>query len=454
MSFDQIPSNLKIPFIRTEFGIKAKATVGSLPWKNLLWGQKLSGGSATANQLVRIFKGEQTAKFGSGSMLKHMFDRYFDNNKVDEVWALPLADNGAGVQATGTFALSGTATAAGTWRPMIAGRRLSVAVASGATAATVASALNAAINADTDLPVTSGVVTATVTVTARHKGEAGNAIDLRNNYYTEDALPAGLSCVVTAMSGGTGNPDITTPLAAIGDEWHQNWAFPWTDSANVGLVKPDLLARFDANKAIGSIAYSGAIGNLSTLTTLGDTHNNGFFGIVAATGEPFPSYEKASGLVGAISPHALANPARPFKTIVIKGILPPLPADQFDSTERNSLLASGISTTIPTPDGQVAIERLVTTYKKDAQNAPDESFYDPNTAYKLERIRYDWNNYIAARYPRHIKVSNAHEGKPGLASVSPNTIKGELIVRAKLWEREGWLDDYDQFVKDASAVSG
>ena len=61
-----------------------------------------------------------------------------------------------------------------------------------------------------------------VDVTARHKGENGNDIDIRVNYYAGEMTPPGLTCAITAMTGGSGNPDTTTAIAAMGDTW-------WTD---------------------------------------------------------------------------------------------------------------------------------------------------------------------------------------------------------------------------------
>src|SRR5690606_14283898 len=119
-----------------------------------------------------------------------------------------LDDPEGGSAAEGTLVVTGPATAAGTVALYIAGRRLSIAVASGDTGNSVADAIAAEINDDDTLPVTAAAVTGTVTVTARHAGVIGNDIDLRVSYYSGEALPAGIGIAITAMAGGAGDVDV------------------------------------------------------------------------------------------------------------------------------------------------------------------------------------------------------------------------------------------------------
>ncbi len=91
---------------------------------------------------------------------------------------------------------------------MIAGRRVSVGVISGDAATAIATAVVAAVTAADDMPVTATCSTGTVTLTSRHKGEAGNTLNARVNYYTGQVLPAGVAVTISAFTGGSGNPDL------------------------------------------------------------------------------------------------------------------------------------------------------------------------------------------------------------------------------------------------------
>ncbi|MFB8829058.1 phage tail sheath subtilisin-like domain-containing protein [Azotobacter sp. CWF10] len=214
------------------------------------------------------------ALFGAGSMLAGMVRAVLAQDTFTELQVMPVADNAEGVAATGALAFGAVATEAGTLHLMIAGRRVDVGVPSGGTPTSVATAVAAAINAAVDLPVTAIATTGTVTVTARHKGEAGNTLDLRVNYYDGQALPAGLTLTITALSGGTGNPDITDALAALGDEWFQVLGMPYTDAASLAALETELASRFGWGREIEMHAFAAARGTQGTLGTLGDSRNS------------------------------------------------------------------------------------------------------------------------------------------------------------------------------------
>jgi phage tail sheath gpL-like len=130
---------------------------------------------------------------GRGSMLHRQALAFFANNRFTDCYIGILADNGAGVAATGPITITGPATAAGTISLYLGGNRVAVSVASGDTAAAIATAISAAINAAADLPVTASPASAVVTVTHRHKGEVGNEYDMRVNYQDGEATAGGRS---------------------------------------------------------------------------------------------------------------------------------------------------------------------------------------------------------------------------------------------------------------------
>ncbi len=87
---------------------------------------------------------------------------------------------------------------------------IEVPVSIGDTAATVATALNAAINAATSAIYTSTVATATLTVTANHKGALGQMFAFE---VVAASLPAGIAIATTEATPGTGIVDATGILA-------------------------------------------------------------------------------------------------------------------------------------------------------------------------------------------------------------------------------------------------
>ena len=149
---------------------------------------------------------------------------------------ITVADNEAGVAATGNITITGTADTQGVLRVNIGNAdTLTVGVAANATAATVAAAVKAAIDAETSLPVTATASEGLVTLTAKNKGAHGNHIRIRTGNTAE-----GITVTVKAMSGGDADADIGPALNAVIAEGHNLIAVGCTDEANLLKLRTHL----------------------------------------------------------------------------------------------------------------------------------------------------------------------------------------------------------------------
>ena len=202
ISFNHIPSAIRVPLTYIEFdNSKAVSGTPSALQKVLMLGTKLPTGTATAGQAVRVTAHSQAKTlFGRGSQLAEMVKTFKAHNNMLDLWCLPLDEAESGAKATGSVQLVGTATQAGTLSLMIAGTNYKQAVSSGDTAAMLASKLQKLIAADSDVPVTATVSDSTITLTCRFKGEAGNDIDVRCNYYSGETLPEGIKVNIRLIS--------------------------------------------------------------------------------------------------------------------------------------------------------------------------------------------------------------------------------------------------------------
>ncbi|WP_408596577.1 phage tail sheath subtilisin-like domain-containing protein [Pseudomonas sp. PLMAX] len=441
------PGALRKPGVYSEID-NSQAVSGpqAVTYRRLLIGQKLVAGLAPAGALIRITSAAQAdTQFGAGSMLAGMVRAALAVDSYTELQVMPLADNAAGVAATGTLVFTGTATASGTIELMIAGRRVSVGVISGNTAAIIATAVAAAITAATDMPVTAAAATGTVTLTSRHKGEAGNSINARVNYYAGQALPAGVTLVITGLAGGTSNPSLATALAAIGDEWFHAWGVAYSDAATLAELKVELDSRFAWGREIEAHAFTAARGTQGTLSALGRTHNNEHLVIAMANDEPMPAYEKAAETMAIAAYYAAIDPARPIQNLPYVWCLPPAAANRLTNQERNLLLFDGIATTKVSTDGVMLIERLITTYKTNAAGASDISYLDSETLFTLMYIRHDWRDYVLRKYPRHKLADDGTRYGIGQAVVTPVVMKAEAIAKFREWEDLGLVENIDDF---------
>ena len=452
-----VPIDLKVPgqYIGID-NSKAYRGLTGYPTRVVIIGQKLAAGSQPALTPVMITNKDQPKQyFGVGSQLTHMLEKFIAANSITEVWAIAQEDNAAGAAAVGAIKYTGPSTAAGTINLYIGGRRVQVGVGATDTAAQIATKTVAAIAALPDLAVTSavdGVDTSKVNLTCRHKGDVGNSIDIRVNYQSDEAMPSGVGKVITAMTGGTANPDVSAALATISAEWFTDFVFSYTDLTNIGLIEADLKERFGPTKMIDAHAFIAYRGTHSSLVTKGNARNSHLVTSPGLNGSPTPPYEEAAIWAAVSSYHLDLDPARPLQTLVLPGLLPPAIPDRFTFEERNILLNYGIATSRVNADGTVSIERAVTNYKKNAAGAVDPSYLDIEVVKTVSYLRFDIRNFIALTYPRYKLADDGTNFARGENVVTPSVIKASLLARFRMWEAAGLVEKFAQFKTDLIVV--
>jgi len=450
ISFERMPVTIRVPGVYTEIS-NQQAVRGLVvkPYRILVIGQRLGAGTVAANVLTQVTRAEQAAGyFGRGSMLDRMLRALKLNNSFTECWALALDDSGAGTQGTGSIAFAGSPTAAGTLSLYIGGQIVEAAVTAGQTATAIAAAVAAAVNATTDLPVTAAAVAGTVNLTARHKGAAAGEIDVRAGYYAGEAVPAGLTAVATPVTGGTGNPSLAAAITAIGEEWFDIIAVPYTDNTNLALLKTELDDRWGPLRAIEGHAISAIPGTHASITAFGAAQNDPHLTVVGVEKSPTPAYEWASAVAGVAAYFGNIDPARPFQTLEIKGVLAPAEADRFTQAERNLCLYDGIATYTVDADGTCRAERLVTTYQVSSFGADDPSYLDLETMLTLGFLRYSFRARFRAKFPRHKLANDGTRFGPGQVVLTPKGAKAECFSLFRQWEELGLVEGFDQFKAD------
>lgn len=436
-AFDQISNTQRVPGSQVEISnVRALQGLPPAPYKLLLIGLCYNTFNSTAGIPVRITRPEDGAVLGGrGSMIHAMCEAALAANRDVELWALPVAENPAGAAATGTITIGGPATGAGTIALMIGGQRLQIAVASGASANTIAAAVNSAINAGGDQYVLSTVAANVVTLTARQPGAYGNDIDVRVNYFDGEKLPAGVTATIVGMAGGATNPDLTSIIAGLGDEQYQAIAVGLADAANISAIDTDLADRWGPVRQIEGRAFFGASGSFATLSSFGATRNGIHSTIVGGNKLPDTPWKVAAAFAAVAAWNLQIDPARPLTDLVVAGIRAPRVEHRFTRTERNLLLRDGISTFRVTPAGEVAIERLISCYQVNAAGFDDPSYLDVQTTATLGYMRSSWRARMAQKFPREKMTADT------IAAV-----RAETIALAREWEEAGLMEDVDGFL--------
>lgn len=453
VSFNQVPIDILVPGQYVEIdNSQAVQGLSGIPTRILVIGQKLAAGTAEPLKPYLITSPDQArVYFGAGSQLAHMLEKFKAANSYSEVYAIAQIDNAAGAAASGSIVFGGTPTSAGTVSCYIGGRRVQVGVGVVDTADEITASLAAAINADASLPVTAaidGVNNKKVVLTARHKGECANGIDLRLNYHNDENLPTGITAAITPLAGGSGNPSVVPVLDVIGDEWFTDFVMAYTDGANVEAIEEELVDRFGPLKTRDGHCYLAVKNTHANLVTIGDSRNCPHISTLPFKGAPNPPYEWAA-ILGAICSYNLKiDPARPVQSLTLPGLLAPSINERFSLVEQNILLHHGMSTFTIDAGANVIIQRIVTNYRENSFGASDPSFLDIETLKTLTYLRYDIRNFIAMRYPRFKLADDGTNFARGQAVVTPSVIKASLIARFAQWEAAGLVENIEQFKRD------
>jgi phage tail sheath gpL-like len=450
ISFATIPSNLRVPGFFAECD-SSQAGTYSQNLKVMLLGQMLTG-TATPNVPVLVTSPSQAQTlFGPASQLTRSYTAYYNNDATNlQVWAIPVQDLSTGVQATGSITVLGTATAAGNVYLYVAGQRLVIGVNLGDSAQTIAQNINIAINSTLTLPAIGSVNSSSVVLTALHRGEVGNN-DVRLNFYGatgSEVLPTGVTISISPLQGGSGNPVITSAIAALGDDAYEYFQAPWTDPTSLTAINAEIERRWGWSvQQYGVGCFVGKVQSLSGLVSIGTATNYKRIFYTGYYDSPTPPYEWSAAYLGQVATSLSNDPTIPCTNYVLSGVLAPPRTSRFGIANRQTLLWSGIATTVVDNYGNVMVDRCVSNYQFNAAGLPDNAFLDVNTpatfASVVRQLRYPMLQKFA-----NCKVAdNDARLSGGQSVVTPRIMKTELINIYHDLALAGLVDNEDVFAK-------
>jgi phage tail sheath gpL-like len=450
INFTYYPTSNRVPGVYVEMD-PSQANSATVLQNTLLIGQITITGTAVSNHPVLIeSKAQLLTLCGAGSMLNAMGSRYLDRDPFGPLYILPVEDDAAAVAATGSIAIAGPATKSGTLNVYVGGLRVRSLVSSGDAATAIATALAAAINATENIEVTATAAAADVTLTSIGKGDAFNGIDIRANYLGaaggEYDVP-GVTLTITPMAGGTGNPGIGGALANLSDQPFDFIITPYTDTSNLDALKgmlADDVGRWSWEQMIYGGAFAAYRGTLGECTTFGNGRNDQHMSIVAYNDSPDPPWIWATEIGAASAASLRVDPGLPLQYINTTLKAPPIPS-RWTLGERNTLLYDGMSTFRTGDDGTVIVERMATTYQKNAAGATDNAYLDVETMYGLMFVARDLSNYLLTRYARKKLVSDQTMILAGSNCVNAPMIRASVIAEYRAMESAGYVQNSRAF---------
>ncbi len=441
------------------------ANTGQALYPTLIFAQMLGSGTAVPNVPVLMPPSQDNLRtlLGAGSVGALLAARYKAEDPFGTVYLVPLADDPAAVAAALSFTLGGVVTAAGVVPLYVAGINVPVAAPANQTGTAAATAIVAALNALVDLPVTAAAAGATVTLTAKNKGLAGNDIDVRLAYYgasAGEAVPAGMTITGilagtgTQLSGGAQNPSLSLALANLPAQPYDFYVMPYTDAATLTAWQSfmnDTSGRWSWLQMLYGGAFAGYRATLAGATSFGLTRNDPAIAFLPFYDAPEPAWLWAADLTGNCAASLRSDPAIPLQELVL-GVMPPPLQNRFDAIgERNTLLYSGMSTYEVDQSGTVSIDRLITSYQTTPSGAPDTSYLDVETRYTLAGLIREMRSYLQTTYARKKLVAEGTNIPGGSNMVTAQTVLASAWAKYYSWTTVGKAQNYATFKANSSA---
>lgn len=400
ISFDAIPSSIRKPGKYFEFNTKlAVRNLPGNPQKVLLVGQRLSTGTIEPLEIVDVFSDEQAAiYFGAGSIAHLMVRSAILSNPYVSLSVVAVGDSDSGVAATGKIVLTGSANVSGFAAIVIAGKRLEVAIATSDTLETIADRITNAINAYRESPIEASFSGATIILTAKHKGEAGNQIGV--SVINDNS---GVSLALTPMSRGRNNPSLAPALAQAFAGGHHIVVCPFDTQEALRELRHHVEAVGSPMEQRDAIGVAATTTTLSVASTVASVTNSGLITLAWYPGSQRSAAELAAAYASVMAFEE--DPARPLNTLELKSADVVPVAFKTSRTEQENAMHNGLTPLEVGPGDRVQIVRALSTYTKNAESIEDVALLDITTMRTLHYVRKACRERISLRFPRE-KLSN------------------------------------------------
>jgi phage tail sheath gpL-like len=440
ISFINYPVSNRNPGVFIEIDA-IQANTAQVIQRTLIFGQMLSTGTALPNIPI-ISSGITSAAtaFGLGSQLSAMLTRYTQSDPFAEVWCVPLSDNGAGTAGSAVVTITGPATAAGSLNVYVNGTVCQVKVNVADTATVMATNLAAVINLK-KLAVTATAAAGVVTLTAVNAGVSAGEIIVALNYkgpVNSEFTPAGVGLTLTTTAG-TDDPDLTTAISNLGNKTFDFIVCPYTGSAPLNALEgflSDATGRWSPTIQLYGHIFTAISANFANAITFGGTVNSQHLSVLPVFGQAEPAYIVAAAFAAACASSLRNSPALTLTTVPLN-ILAPSTNNEFDFTEQNTLLYTGMSTFRVDDSGAATLSRVITTYQTNALGQPDNSYLNINVMFQLMAVARTYQIQLSTQFARKILVDPTAR-----FSVGSNATTTTAITLAAIAIYNGLIQQY------------
>jgi phage tail sheath gpL-like len=438
---DKTP-RVAIAFDRTS-GVKQQASTTK---EILIVGQMLAAGTQPVNTPIQLLREtDSEGYFGIGSPIDIAAKAAFLANPNIILSAVGIAD--AGTKATATITIAGgNATNSGEQWFYIMGRKVVLAMVTGDTPTIQATALAAAINARTDLPVTATSAVGVVTLTAKVGGTICNTITLRS-FTPLGFVPGSTYTLSGAFMGtavaGVGTVSTTNATAACSTHRYHLIVPCFDDQTTEQAMRDYATAEGQAELGAGELVITAQVAALSAHTTqalavngLRNTH-------YSINGSESWFVEIAAAMAGVMASESVAT--RPYNTLPLPGIKAPPIALRWLRTETRSLIDNGCTPLTAGTDDIVRIMRAVSTNVTNVAGNKDYSVLDITKVQAFDDIRDNATLMLNTNYPRARWADSDPDGLLPTDVATPQKVTGDFLDVLRNAQARGIVQQVEQY---------
>ncbi len=287
---------------------------------------------------------------------------------------------------------------------------------------------------------------------AKNRGTLGNDFpikrNLRGNEGGESTTP-GLVWTLTPMSGGTGQPDLSTALASVEGKKYDAICLPYTDADNTELVEDLMDGQWFPTAAQYGHVFMAKQGSFGSMSSWGNAQNGKHLSVWANYGQLADPPVVAAACGAVVAAELNTHPARPVSNLRVKALYLPPESERFTPEEMNLLYYDGISPLEVTADGGVKTDRVITCYQVTDDGTETDAWLDVNVPASLATFNKTMTSTLDAAYPRSILVSdNTPIGEdPQGILVRPLDIRNTILSAYMPLVEDGICQDVEHFAQ-------
>ncbi len=441
--------------VGVEFASTSSGVSANLPARVALIGQGSTGTTFSTDKLQVTSAAQVASTYGQGSPLHLAALQLMPPNGgglgAVPLTVYPLEDDAGGAAATGSVTVVGSVTTASSARVVVNNiQSQSFSLVVGDSVAAICAKIKTAIDAILKMPVTTTDNGTEVALTSKWKGSSGN--DLHIEFL--GGADSGLTFSVTAMAGGSGNPDVDSALNQLGNshETHVVNCLEVTDTTTLDKINAAGEQRWEGLEAKPFIAFTGGTAATAALATAVSSTKSAqrVNALVTDPGSKHLPLEIAAATVAAIAPIAHAGPAEGYNGVQLVNLTASADSGQWNLNERNLALLGG-SGNIANEGGVATIGDLVTFYNDVAEENPAYQFVD--TTIKVMNLMYSVRQTLDN--PAYKGASIIPDGQvvnSGVRAVSPKEVKAALAGTLSALEAQAIIADADESKAGLSVV--